>query len=301
MAIGDVRAVPGTDDVHYVDTGMYDVAGYGSVYVVTAAEPAVVDTGIGADRERVVAALEAVGIGRAGLEHVCLTHVHLDHAGGAGYLTADCPDVTVHVHERGAPHLADPERLVAGTKAAVGDQWEHYAEPEPVPEDRIDPLSDGDVVDLGDRSLCARAAPGHAPHQHVLHDDGDGLLFTGDAAGIRPPGIDPPLPTSPPPQFDLWSCLEDLGRIRELNPKQLCFAHFGPAPYDHAVLENYAHRLVSWVREVRRTRRALGDDDAAVERLAAAPGLEWVESYGTRKASAEARLNARGVLGFLDS
>ncbi|MFB6168188.1 MAG: MBL fold metallo-hydrolase [Haloferacaceae archaeon] len=289
--IGDVRRA--AEDVYCVDTGEYEVADYGAVYVVDAAEPAVVDTGIGADRDRVFAALDELGIAP---QHVLVTHVHLDHAGGAGYLAERYPEATVYVHERGARHLVDPSQLVAGTKAAVDDQWRFYDEPLPVPADRVEAVSDGDAVDLGDRAVDVVGAPGHAPHQ-VMYDD-DGTLFAADAMGIYTPegGV---RPTSPPPQFDLFACLEDVATVRALQPEVVCYGHFGGVRYDDALADAYADVLTSWVAEVREARAALGDDEAAVERLAASPALEWVRSYGARKASADARLNAKGVLRYL--
>jgi glyoxylase-like metal-dependent hydrolase (beta-lactamase superfamily II) len=123
MAIGDVEPVPDSSDAYYLDTGMYGTEAYGSVYIVDAERPAVVDTGIGTDRERLFEALDEVGIGRENLEYVLPTHVHLDHAGGAGFLAAEYPSATVLSHESGVRHLVDPSRLVAGTKSAVDDQW----------------------------------------------------------------------------------------------------------------------------------------------------------------------------------
>ncbi|MFB6303002.1 MAG: MBL fold metallo-hydrolase [Haloferacaceae archaeon] len=300
MDPGDVRPVPDSTGVYYFDTGMYDVTGYGAVYVVDAAEPAVVDTGLGTHRDRIFAALDEVGIDRSDLAHVLPTHVHLDHAGGAGYLTAECPNATVRTHERGVPHLIDPERLVEGTKAAVGDQWQYYVEPKPVPEGRIEPLVDGDVVDLGDRRLRVTAAPGHTPHQVTFHDDRDGLLFTADAAGIYAPGPDRLFPTTPPPQFDLDRCIDDVAAMREQDPATLCYPHFGPVEYDPTVLDEYERVLHDWVDRVLRTLEETGDEDATVERLAADPDPDAVAAWGERKARAEARLNARGVLASLD-
>ncbi|MFB6081106.1 MAG: MBL fold metallo-hydrolase [Haloferacaceae archaeon] len=300
MAPGDVRPVPDSTGVYCLDTGMYDVAGYGAVYIVDAADPAVVETGIGTHRDRILAALDEVGIDRGEVKHVLPTHVHLDHAGGAGFLAAACPNATVRTHERGVPHLIDPERLIAGTKAAVGDQWRYYVEPEPVPGDRIEPLVDGDVVDLGDRRLRVTAAPGHAPHQITFHDDRDDVLFTADAAGIYASGPDRLFPTTPPPQFDLDRCLDDVATMRTQDPATLAFTHFGPVAYDPSLLDEYERVLADWVDRVRAVREETGDDDATVERLAADPDPDAVAAWGERKAAAEARLNARGVLASLD-
>jgi glyoxylase-like metal-dependent hydrolase (beta-lactamase superfamily II) len=297
MAVGDVDAVPGCTDLYYLDTGMYDTATYGSVYLVDADRTAVVDTGIGTHRDRVFDAVDDYLDGH--LDYVLPTHVHLDHAGGAGYLAARHPEATVLTHERGVRHLVDPARLVAGTKAAVGDQWEYYVEPEPVPEDRIEGLADGDVVDLGDRRLDVVAAPGHAPHQVVFHDDGDDVLFTADAAGIYLPAHDAVQQTTPPPQFDLEAALDDVRTIEGRDPATLAFGHFGPREFDPAVTELYRRTLIEWVQAVREARAEL-DDEAVVERFAADPAEAAVEAWGERKASAEERLNARGVIAYLD-
>ncbi|NHX34981.1 MULTISPECIES: MBL fold metallo-hydrolase [Halolamina] len=298
MAIGDVQAVTGTENVHYVDTGMYDVPEYGSVYVIDGERTAVVDSGTGGDYERIADALDELGIDE--LDAVILTHVHLDHAGGAGHLLAAHPDAQAYIHERGARHLIEPDRLVAGTKDAVGDQWQYYAEPEPIPEERVTRLADGDEVDLGDRTLVAHEAPGHAPHQHVFHDADAGIVFTGDAAGLYVPAVDSIRETTPPPQFDLDQARRDVSTIVDLEPEILAFSHFGPRAFDEAFLNGYKRTLMEWVEAVRRKRAELGDDDAVIEHFVAhADEMAGAEVWGQRKAEAEARLNARGVLAYL--
>ncbi|MFC6875161.1 MBL fold metallo-hydrolase [Halobellus marinus] len=298
MAIGDLAAVPGTDDVYYVDVGTHGVPRYGTVYLLDAAQPALVDTGTGQNRELVFDTLDEVGIDREAVQHILPTHVHLDHAGGAGYFADACPNATVRTHEIGVPHLVDPDRLVAGTKDAVGDQWEFYADPEPVPEDRIEGLTDGDEIDLGDRTLSVIHTPGHAPHQTVFLDSRDDLLFTGDAAGIYVPERDTIRETSPPPQFDLEGCLADVRTIEDIAPETLCFGHFGPREYDPELLEGYKRTLVEWVEAVRQKRAELGDDEAVIEHFA--ENSDMIEIWGERKARAEDTLNVRGVLAALD-
>ncbi|MFB6195157.1 MAG: MBL fold metallo-hydrolase [Haloplanus sp.] len=296
MAIGDLTAVSDCTDLYYVDIGAYDVPGYGSAYILDADRPAVVDPGLGTNVDLLVDALDDVGIDD--LAYVLTTHIHLDHAGGAGHLVAEYPDATVLTHDIGVPHLVDPSRLIAGTKAAVGDQWQYYVEPNPVPEDRIEALEDGDVIDLGDRSLDVIHAPGHAPHQVVFHDTDDGVLFSGDAAGIRPPGATELFPTSPPSNFDLEGCLDDAETIAERNPDTLCFGHFGGTDFTPALMDEYGRILSDWVAEVREKRAELDDDEAVIEHFAET--AETVEPWGPRKTRAEYRLNVRGVLGYLD-
>ena len=298
MAIGDVTPVDGAADLHYLDTGMYDVEKYGSVYLYDTPRPAVVDTGIGTDHELVFDALSEVGIGREDLELILPTHVHLDHAGGAGFLAEAYPNATVKVHEIGAPHLADPSALVRGTQAAVEDQWQFYVDPKPVPEDRVESLTDGDEVDLGDRTLAVHHAPGHAPHQVTFHEPDDDVVFTGDAAGIYVPERDEIAPTSPPSNFDVDQCLEDVTMIQNLDPDVLCFGHFGPREYDESLLAEYKRTLVEWVEAVRQKRDELGDDEAVVDHFV--DHADMADVWDERKARDETRLNVRGVLGYLD-
>jgi len=297
MAIGDVYEAENCTDLYYVDTGMFGVSEYGSVYVLDADRPAIVDSGIGADRERVLDALTEVGVAPAALEVIALTHVHLDHAGGAGFLVEECPDARVYVHGIGAPHLADPSRLWEGTKRAVGDVVSHYTEPDPVPETRITELDDGDAVDLGDRALSVHHVPGHAPHQVAFHDPANDAAFTGDAAGIYTPSTATVHPSTPPPNFDPEQALADVETLCEIDPATLCYGHFGAVETGDR-LDRYAEILSGWVGAVAEKRTQL-DDEAVVEHFVdrADAGRE---AWGAEKGEQEAMMNVRGVLVALD-
>ncbi|MFW6153362.1 MAG: MBL fold metallo-hydrolase [Halobacteriota archaeon] len=299
MAIGDIDRVDPArlDGCSYVDTGMYDVANYGAAYLLEGERPALVETGIGTHHERVLDLLSSAGVEREELAFICPTHVHLDHAGGAGFLARECPNATVCVHERGVRHLAEPSRLIAGTKAAVGDQWRFYTEPEPVAPDRLRALVDRDVIDLGDRRLVAVEVPGHASHQHAFHVPEDDAVFTGDAAGLYDPRDGSIHPTSPPPEFDLEQCLDDIDRIRALAPSTLLYTHFGVGD-DPALLDRYEVVLTDWVAAVREAVESEADVDSAIDVIV--DGHAEVDRWGATKARAETAMNARGVIGYLD-
>jgi glyoxylase-like metal-dependent hydrolase (beta-lactamase superfamily II) len=284
-------------DLYYLDTGMYDVQGYGAVYILDAARPAIVDTGIGVRYENILDAMAQIGIDREDLAVIATTHVHLDHAGGAGFLADACPNATVHVHEVGTRHLVDPDRLVEGTKRAVGDMWEFYAEPEPVPEDRISELSDGDVIDIGDHELVAHHAPGHAPHQVVFEDPANDAVFTADAAGLYVPAWDQIEPTSPPPNFELEQVLADVEMLQALDPETLCYAHFGPVESGDR-LDEYAETITEWVDDVATAREDLEDDDAVIQHFVEQTDTATI--WGERKADSETAMNVRGALHYLD-
>ena len=298
MALGDIYEATAADssDLTYVDMEMYDTPEYGPVYVLDADRPALVDTGIGRRPDVILDAMAAVGIAPEDLEVIAPTHVHLDHAGGAGYLAEACPNADVYVYEAGARHLLDPERLWEGTKAAVGDQIEFYGEPKPVPEDRLVELADGDVLDLGDHALEVHAAPGHAPHQAVFYDPANDGVFTADAAGILTPAVETLQPTTPPANFDLELSLADVEMLQDLDPAALYYGHFGD--YETGdLLATYADVLQQWVADVEAVWTETGDEDATIEHFQ--EGAEAVEAWGDNKGGAEVSLNVRGVLGYL--
>ena len=299
MAIGDFETVAAgsCEDLHYADVGLYDTPEYGSVYVLDAERPAVVETGLGVNHDLILEAMDRVGIAPTDLEVIAVTHVHLDHAGGAGYLAEACPNAEVVVHEIGAPHLADPTRLVEGTREAVGERWAFYAEPMSIPEERLTPVSDGDRVNLGDHALEVHHAPGHAPHQVVFRDPANDAVFTGDAAGIYVPEHDVVAPTTPPVNFDLEQSIADLEAIQALGPETLLYSHFGPAAAGDR-LAAYEETLRDWVDAVRQARDRFADDEAVPDHFA--EGTDMGDVWGDRQAAIEARLNARGVLLYLD-
>ena len=297
MGIGDVHSVDAVPNCYYVDTGMYGTAGYGSVYLYDTERPAIVDTGIGTNYGRVLDAMAEIDIAPSELTSMLVTHVHLDHAGGAGFLTART-DADVYVHESGASFLADPEGLWEGTKAVVGEQIQFYTEPEPVPEDRIEPIVEGSTIDLGSRTLEVHHAPGHAFHQVVFHDADADAVFAADAAGIYARHVETIFETSPPPGFDLEGVLEDVRTIRRLDPETICYGHFGPATAGER-LETYADVITEWVESVAEKRAELEDDEAVVEHFVETSPVADV--WEGLKGPEEVRLNVRGVLQYLDA
>jgi len=299
MEPGEVReAGHGTTDLDYIETGMFGVEGYSSVYLLDAEEPAVIETGIGTEWEPIVDAMASVGIDPEEVSYVAPTHVHLDHAGGAGYLAEACPNAEVVIHEIGAPHLVDPERLWEGTKRAVGDQIRHYAEPEPVPEGRVRTVTDGDAIDLGDHELAVHHTPGHAPHQVVYHDPANGAVFTADAAGIYVPDLDTVKPTTPPPNFDVPQAVADTRTIAALDPDVLCYSHYGPHPTADR-LEEHERALTEFAELVEERRERLGDDEAVIERFV--EETELAGPWGEDRARAVAEMDVRGILRYLDT
>lgn len=300
MARGDLyEATAGeSTDIYYVDIGMYDSPEYGEVYILDAERPAFVDTGLGTESDLILDAAAELGIDREDVEAIIPTHVHLDHAGGTGYLLEECPNAQVYSYESGARFLREPELLWKKTQEVIGPRLEHYVEPRPIPDDSLVELSDGDTIELGDHILDVYHAPGHAFHQAVFYDRPSDGVFVADAAGINTPAMDSPRYSSPPSDFHLEGCLADIAMLQELDPSALYYGHFGDVEADN-VLTEYADALKEWVRRVERKRTELDDDEAVIEYF-----VERVDTKGIwdeRHARGEEQLNVQGVLEYLDS
>lgn len=219
-------------DITTIDTGMLGERALNAVYLIAGQRPTLVEAGPGADVPVVLAALAELGVGADDLANIIVTHVHVDHAGGAGALLGHFPSATLWAHERGAPHLVDPSRLVASTARTYGiERMEaFFGRTEPVPRERLRSVVDGDTIDLGDRTLRAIHTPGHASHHVAFHDDGSGAVFTGEAIGSYLPWGPAFRPALPPPEVDVEQALVSIDRISAAQPTHLLTSHFGPVP-----------------------------------------------------------------------
>ena len=194
--------------------------------VVEAGRVAVIDTGTLHTVPRVLDALRTLGLPPASVDWVVLTHVHLDHAGGAGALLAHLPQARIAVHPSGAPHLIDPSRLWAGTVAVYGEEAAEraYGRLSPIEAGRIQESTDGMVLKLGGRPLICLDAPGHARHHIVIHDPASARVFAGDTFGISYRELDVAgrafvFPSSTPVQFDPADLRRTVQRILDLRPE----------------------------------------------------------------------------------
>ena len=251
-------------------------------YLLEGPDPVLVETGSQSSVPALLAALEGQGLGAHDLAGVVVTHIHLDHAGGVGDVARAFPRATVYVHEKGARHLADPSRLVASAGRVYGELLDRlYGRLAPTDADRIRVLGDGEEIAVGDgRVLTAIDSPGHAKHHLGLLDSGSGLLFAGDAVGVRlpdiasvhPGGVGGLRPATPPPDFDLAAAVASLRRFAAHRPQALALAHFGVVPGDPAAtLAEAEEALRAWAGVAEGAWRR-GDDVAGA--LAAAFGDE---------------------------
>lgn len=195
-----------------------------------------VETGPESTREHLVASLAARGLAPGDLQAIFVTHIHLDHAGAAGWFASK--GVPVYVHPKGAPHLVDPTRLIESARVVYGAKFDSlWGTMIPAPEARVIPLVDGESVSVAGVTVTAIETPGHAFHHHAFLLEGS--LFAGDAAGARLPGEDYTSVTAAPPQFHLEHTLSSIRRLAESNANRLYLTHYGEVPEVAAHLGAY--------------------------------------------------------------
>jgi glyoxylase-like metal-dependent hydrolase (beta-lactamase superfamily II) len=225
--------------------------------------PVLIETGPGSTLATLLRRLEDFGMGPADVRHVLVTHIHLDHAGAAGWWANQ--GATVYVHPLGAPHLIDPSKLLGSAGRIYGDRMESlWGEVVPAPADRVVAIGDGELIEAGGLRIRALDTPGHARHHHV-YSLGD-VAFTGDAAAIRlplSPWIDLP---APPPEFDLEAWKQTLERLRREKLTTIYPTHFGPSSEVAAHLDTLEVLLEETVTYVRGLMDEASDREAILER-----------------------------------
>jgi glyoxylase-like metal-dependent hydrolase (beta-lactamase superfamily II) len=241
--------------VAYIGPGVWEIdtllGGWQRVtagYLIEGPAPVLIETGSQSSVPTLLAALHAHGIGSNDLAGVAVTHIHLDHAGGVGDVARAFPQATVYVHQRGARHLAEPDRLVRSAATVYGDLLDTlYGRLDPTPPERIHVLEDGEEVVIGPgHTLTTVDSPGHAKHHLGLHDSNSGILFAGDAVGVRLPDAGILRPATPPADFDLAQALESLGKFRARRPAGIALAHYGLIPDSEAILAEGEETLRRW-------------------------------------------------------
>jgi glyoxylase-like metal-dependent hydrolase (beta-lactamase superfamily II) len=221
--------------IHVIDTEYVRPRMDASHLIVDSGRAAFVDTGTTLSVPRLLDALAARGLATLAVDYIILTHIHLDHAGGAGRLAECLPGARVLVHPRGAAHLCQPERLIAATKAVYGEPAFRalYGEILPIASERITPVADGDRVTLGDRTLTFIHTPGHALHHLCVLDRAAACVFAGDTFGVSYRELDTDqgefiFATTSPTQFDPAQLHASIDRILALEPRAVYLTHYGP-------------------------------------------------------------------------
>jgi glyoxylase-like metal-dependent hydrolase (beta-lactamase superfamily II) len=298
------------DGIFAVDAE-YVRPGYAAVHIIQHnGRAAFVDTGTNHSVPHLLAALDELGIARESVDYVLLTHVHMDHAGGAGSLMQELPTARLLVHPRGLPHMVDPSKLVAASQAVYGeDEFRRlYGDVLPVAHNRIVSVPDGYRCDLGGRELELIHTPGHALHHYAVVDRAHAVIFSGDTFGISYRALDTPLgpfilPTSSPSQFDPDQLISSIDRMMSYVPDSMYLMHYSRVtgtPRLAAMLKSQIREFVRIAREC----GSLPDAHNAVRAAMMELWLKLLQQQGSTLAVEEVskwletdlELNAQGLL-----
>lgn len=257
-----------TDRISLIDGYDMGIAERTGTYVIAEEELTLVETGPSPSVRFIKEGLSRLGYRLSDVKYLIVTHIHLDHAGGAGLLLEECPNAKLIVHAKGARHLIDPARLIAGAKMVYGDRFSALFDPiVPVPEERILVKGEGDRLQIGPEcNLLFWDSPGHANHHLAIIDPVSNGIFTGDTAGIHyeqlaKEGIELHLPSTSPNQFDPDIMRESILRMKNERFSKAFYGHFGMTEDPDAAFEQSLDWLEVFMAEAEEA-YAAGESEA---------------------------------------
>ena len=300
--------------IYAIDTGFQRPRFDAAYLIVENGRAAFIDTGTNHAVPRLLAALESLGLVPANVDWVIPTHVHLDHAGGAGLLMQSLPHARLLVHPRGLRHMLDPQALWAGALAVYGEEemQRSYGQLQPVPAERAEASSDGQTITLAGRPLLLLDTPGHARHHHCIWDAQSRGWFTGDTFGLSYREFDTAggpwiVPTSTPVQFDPEALHASIDRLLSYQPAAMYLTHYSKV----GEVQRLARLLLSQVDDMVALGLSLRDADERHARLKAGLQslyLDSLRAHGSMLAperqlhllTMDVELNAQGLGVWLD-
>ena len=301
------------DGVHAVDTGFHRPRFDAAYLVVERGRAAFIDTGTNHAVPRLLAALAELGLAPEDVDYVIPTHVHLDHAGGAGRLMQALPRATMLVHPRGARHMVDPLALYMGAQAVYGaeEMQRSYGTLQPVDASRVRSPADGEVIELAGRPLYFAHTPGHARHHHCIWDEASQGWFTGDTFGLSYREHDTAggawiLPTSTPVQFEPEPLKQSIERMLQRKPACMYLTHYGRVQDVPRLAGLLFEQINAMVAAARRLHEA-PDRHTALKQALGAIYREQLVRHGVADADTavallelDIELNAQGLAVWLD-
>jgi glyoxylase-like metal-dependent hydrolase (beta-lactamase superfamily II) len=302
------------DGITAIDTAYVRPQFDASHLVVERGRAAFVDVGTSFSAPRLIAALEVKGLPPEAVDYVIVTHVHLDHAGGAGEMMRRLPRARLVVHPRGARHMVDPSKLWAGASAVYGEEAvrRHYGAPVPVDPSRIVEAPDGLTLELGGRPLRFLDTPGHARHHFCVWDEASRSMFTGDTFGLSYRELASPrgafaLPTTTPVQFEPEALLASIDRLVGHAPAAMLLTHYSRVVGVERLADDLRRRIGDLVA-LGRKEDGRPDRAARLRRGVLELFLAWVGEHGTplprerveELLAVDVELNAQGLETWLD-
>jgi len=268
------------EHIHLIDLEPAGIEDFIASYVLIGKNVAIVETGPASTVQNLLSGLKKLNVKPEEVAYVAVSHIHLDHSGAVGTLLKYLLQAKLIVHQRGSPHIANPEKLWAQSKKALGRLSQVYGEPEPVPEERIIAATDDMTFDIGNNiKLKVIETLGHASHHLVYYETLSQGIFTGDAAGIYLNKYDTVVPTTPSP-YRLDIALQSLKKLISLKPRFLYYSHFGKAYNAVEKLQAYKKQLKLW-EEIARQGIEKGENLRAISNriIESDVALQKVEKY----------------------
>jgi len=260
------------ENVYLIDDQLYSIPKLGCVYLLNEERKALIESGPTTSVNAVLDGIKKVGVRAEDIAYIIVTHIHLDHAGGAGVLVKGMPQAQVVVHHRGAKHLVSPAKLVTSVIEAQGrEAMVGYGEVSLIEPHRVQAIYEDNTIELSDKQVLKFIdAPGHAPHELCIFESRNGGLFTGDAVGMYIAEDEILLPFHPPPNFDLELCTNTLRKLVKLNAAVIYFSHFGISNKVQENLQLAIDKLQLWEDIVAKVWKEDTFDDAAGRMIAQA-------------------------------
>jgi glyoxylase-like metal-dependent hydrolase (beta-lactamase superfamily II) len=300
--------------IHTIDTGFGRPTFDAAYLVVERGRGAFIDSGTTHSLPHFLDAIKIADLEPKDIDWVILTHVHLDHAGGAGQLLKHLPYAKLAVHPRGARHMIDPSALIAGASGVYGEEEvrRSYGEILAVPAERVVEATDGFVVDLAGRALLCLDTPGHARHHIAIHDDRSSAFFTGDIFGLSYRELDSPggafiIPTTSPVQFEPDAAHHSIDRMLGYEPEAMYLTHYGRVT-EVARLANDLHETIDAMVAIATRHVAAPDRTQRIESDFADLYVDRARRQGVTMSregildllKIDIRLNAQGIAVWLD-
>lgn len=288
------------DFTYLIDLKTAGYENFIAAYVLREDKVAVVETGPTSSIPNLLAGLEETGIQNEAVNYVMVSHIHIDHAGGAGTLLQNLPNAKLLVHKRGAPHMVNPEKLWVHSREVLREIVDLYGPIQPVPENRVIISEDRMVIDLGEHAkLQVIETLGHASHHQSFYEKEGRTLFLGDAGGIYLKKLDVVIPTSPPP-LHLEMKLNSLEKLMKLEPKLLCYTHFGHADNAVSRLQAYVEQLKLWAEIVSESTER-GDDLEAIyaKIMEQDPSMKRAEEFIKKHVMLRQSVVLQSIRGFI--
>jgi len=236
------------ENIFLIDNEVYSIPRSGSVYLINEDKKALVEVGPPSSVNSVLDGIKAAGVDPADVDYIIVTHIHLDHSGGAGVLLTHMPQAKVVVHHKGVRHLVNPQRLISSMRKVQGeDFWAKVGDVVAVPPERVQAVDDNDTIELSRRqTLRIINAPGHSPNHICIFETRNGGLFSGEAAGSLMADGRLILPVNTPTAFDLEQYVATIKKLMKLNPSMLYHSHFGVTSAVQDNLEQAMEKALIW-------------------------------------------------------